>query len=99
MLLPILLVESTDDDSLAGTGMDEIAVFQVDTYMSGPLLLPAVVEEHQVALFQFSFLNFPAILLSLVFRISFEAFAIHLMIYGGCQARTIHTSLVVPPPR
>ena len=93
MLLPVFLIEGTDDDPLAGAGMDELAVFQVDTYMSGPLLLPAVVEEHQVALFQFSLLNFPAILFALIFGISFEAFAIHLMIYSGCQARTIHTSL------
>ena len=49
MLLPVFLVESTDDDSLAGTGMDELAVFQIDAYMSGPLLLSSVVEEHQVA--------------------------------------------------
>ena len=86
MLFPIFFVQPADDDSLAGASMDELAVFQVDTYMSGPLLLPAVVEEHQVAFFQLSLLDFPAILLPLVFGISFEAFAIHLMIYGGCQA-------------
>ena len=93
MLLPILLVESTDDDSLAGTGMDELAVFQIDAYMGGPFLLPAVVEEHQVALFQLSLLYFPAILLPLVFGVAFEFLPIYLFIYGGCQARTIHTSL------
>ena len=92
MLLPILLVQSTDDDSLAGTGMDELSVFQVDTYMGGPFLLPAVVEEHQVALFQLSLLYFPAILFALVFGVAFEFLPIYLFIYGGCQARTIHTS-------
>ena len=93
MFFPILLVESTDDDSLAGAGVDELTVFQVDAYMSGPFLLPAVVEEHQVALFQLSLLYFPAILLPLVFGVALEFLPIYLFIYGGCQARTIHTSL------
>ena len=93
MLLPVFLIEGTDDDPLARAGMDELAVFQVDTYMSGPLLLPAVVEEHQIALFQLSLLDFPAILFALVFGVAFEFLPIYLFIYGGCQARTIHTSL------
>ena len=93
MLLPILLVQSADDDSLAGTGMDELAVFQIDAYMGGPLLFPAVVEEYQVTFFQLSFLDFPAILFALVFGVAFEFLPIYFFIYGGCQARTIHTSL------
>ena len=93
MLFPIFFVQPADDDSLAGAGMDELAVFQVDTYMSGPLLLSSVVEEHQVALFQLSLLYFPAILFALVFGVAFEFLPIYLFIYGGCQARTIHTSL------
>ena len=93
MLFPIFFVQPADDDSLAGAGMDELAVFQVDTYMSGPLLFPAVVEEHQVAFFQLSLLDFPAILLPLVFGIAFKFLSKYLFIYGRCQARTIHTSL------
>ena len=93
MLFPILLVEGTDDDSMARAGMDEFPVFQVDAYMGGPFLFPSVVEEDKVAFAEFPFLHLPAILLPLVVGVPFEFLPIYLFIYGGCQARTIHTSL------
>ena len=82
MLPPILLVECADDDSLAGAGMDEFAVFQVDAHMTCPFLLPSVVKEYQVAFFQLSFLHLFAILLALVLCTSFQSLAVHLIIYG-----------------
>ena len=92
MILPVFLVEGADDDSLARAGVDELPVFQVDAHVGGPFLLPPVVEEDEVALFQLSLLYFPAILFALVFGVTFEFLPIYLFIYGGCQARTIHTS-------
>ena len=49
MLLPVLFVEGADDDSLAGAGMDELPVFQIDAYMCSPFLFLPVVEKYQVA--------------------------------------------------
>ena len=92
MLLPVFLIEGTDDDPLARAGVDELLVFQVDAHVGGPFLLPPVVEEDEVAFTEFLLLDFPAILLPLVVGVPFEAFSIYLFIYGGCQARTIHTS-------
>ena len=82
MLFPILFVKGADDDSLAGAGMDELAVFQIDAYVACPFLLPSVVEEHEVAFFQLSFLHLLAILLALVLCASFQSLAVHLIIYG-----------------
>ena len=91
MLLPVFLVEGADDDSLARAGVDELPVFQVDAHVGGPFLLPPVVEEDEVAFTEFSFLDFPAILLPLVFGVPFEVLPIYLIIYGGSQSRTIHS--------
>ena len=82
MLSPVFLVEGADDDSLAGAGMDELAVFQVDAHVACPFLLPSVVEEHEVAFFQLTFLHPLAILLALVLCASFQSLAVHLIIYG-----------------
>ena len=82
MLSPILFVECADDDSLAGAGMDELAVFQVDAYVACPFLFSSVVEEHEVAFFQLSFLHLFAILLALVLCTSLQSLAVHLIIYG-----------------
>ena len=48
MLLPILVIEGADDDSSAGTCMDEFPVLQVDAHVGGMFLLPSVVEEDEV---------------------------------------------------
>ena len=80
MLFPILLVEGTDDDSMARAGMDEFPVFQVDAYMGGPFLFPSVVEEDEVAFAELPFLHFPAILLPLVVGVSFEFLSIYLAV-------------------
>ena len=86
MLLPILLVEGADDDSPTGAGMDEFAVFQVDSHMGGSLLFPSVVEEDEVAFTELSFLHFLAIRPSLVIGISFEILSIYLLVDGRGQA-------------
>lgn len=91
MLLPVFLIEGTDDDPLARTGMNEFLVFQINPHMGGPFLLPPVVEEDEVAFTEFPLLDFPAILLPLVVGVPFEAFSIYLIIYGGSQSRTIHS--------
>ena len=82
MLFPILLVEGTDDDTMARAGMDEFPVFQVDAYMGGPFLFPSVVEEYQVTFFKFSLLNFTAILLSLFVGTPFQSLAVYLFVDG-----------------
>ena len=82
MLPPILLVECADDDSLAGAGMDEFALFQIDAYVTCPFLFPSVVEEYQVAFFQLSFLHLFAILFALLLCASLQSLAVHLIIYG-----------------
>ena len=80
MLLPIILVESADDDTSTSTGMNEFMVFQVDTYMGGMFLLSSVMKENQIAFTEFSFLHFLAILLPLVIGVSFEFLPINLAI-------------------
>ena len=92
MLLPVFLIEGTDDDPLARAGVDELLVFQVDAHVGGPFLLPPVVEEDEVAFTEFPLLDFPAILLPLVFRVAFQALAIHLLIDGRSQSRTVYPS-------
>ena len=82
ILLPILLIEGADNDSLTGAGMDKFAVLQVDSHMGGPLLFPSVVEEDEVAFTELSFLHFLAILPSLVIGISFKILSIHLLVDG-----------------
>ena len=80
MLLPILLIEGADDDPLTCTGMNEFPVFQVDAHMGGPFLLSSVMEEDKVAFAELPFLHFPAILLPLVIRVSFEFLSIYLAV-------------------
>ncbi len=92
MLFPILLVEGTDDDTMARAGMDEFPVFQVDAYMGGPFLLSPVVEEDKVAFTELAFLYFPAIFLPLVVGVSFQILVIHLFIYRRGQSRAIDSS-------
>ena len=80
MLLPIIFLQCADDDPMTGTCMNEFLVFQVDAYMGSFLLFPSIVEEDQIAFTEFPFLDFSAVLLPLVFGVSFEVFAIHLFI-------------------
>jgi hypothetical protein len=93
MLLPILLIEGTDDNPMTGAGMNEFPVFQVDAHMGGPFLFPPVVEEDEVAFAELSFLHFPAILLPLVVGVSFEFLSIYLAVDSRGQSRTIYSSL------
>ena len=82
MLLPISFIQCADDDSLAGTGMNEFSVFQVDSYMGGTFLLFSVVKENQIAFAEFPFLHFLAILLSLVIGVSFQFLPIDFIVDG-----------------
>ena len=86
MFLPIDLIKVADGDSLAGTGMNEFAVFQVDSYMGGAFLLSSVVKENKVAFAEFPFLHFLAILLSLVIGVSFQFLPIDLIVNGRSQS-------------
>ena len=85
MLLPISLIEGADDNSLTGAGVDEFMVFQVNSYMGSGLLFLSVVEEYKVSFFQFSFLDFPAILFQLVIGISLQILPINLFLDGRSE--------------
>ena len=86
MSFPIFLVKGTDDDSMAGAGMDEFAVFQVDAYMGGPFFLSSVVEEYQVAFLELSFFDFAAVFFPLVVGVAFKVFPVYLFIDGRSQS-------------
>ena len=60
------IIQAADYDSPAGTGMDELIIFQINTYMTGNPFFPAVMEEYQISFAQVSLTYFMAILGTLV---------------------------------
>ena len=60
------LVQTADDDTPAGTGMDETVIFQIDAYMGGCTFVLSVMKEYKVAFLKLAFAYFPAVLFLLV---------------------------------
>ena len=60
------IIQAADYDSPAGTGMDELIIFQINTYMTGNPFFSAVMEEYQISFAQVSLTYFMAILGTLV---------------------------------
>jgi uncharacterized protein involved in cysteine biosynthesis len=50
----IIFIQAADYDSPAGTGMDELIIFQINTYMTGNPFFSAVMEEYQISFAQVS---------------------------------------------
>ena len=60
------IIQAADYDSPAGTGMDELIIFQINTYMTGNPFFSAVMEEYQISFAQVFLTYFMAILGTLV---------------------------------
>ena len=80
MFTVIIFIQAADYDSPAGTGMDELIIFQINTYMTGNPFFSAVMEEYQISFAQVSLTYFMAILGTLVIRITFQFFVVYLFI-------------------
>ena len=74
------IIQAADYDSPAGTGMDELIIFQINTYMTGNPFFSAVMEEYQISFAQVSLTYFMAILGTLVIRVTFQFFVVYLFI-------------------
>ena len=60
------IIQAADYDSPAGTGMDKLIIFQINTYMTGNPFFSTVMEEYQISFAQVSLTYFMAILGTLV---------------------------------
>ena len=74
------IIQAADYDSPAGTGMDKLIIFQINTYMTGNPFFSTVMEEYQISFAQVSLTYFMAILGTLVIRITFQFFVVYLFI-------------------
>ena len=74
------IIQAADYDSPAGTGMDELIIFQINTYMTGNPFFSAVMEEYQISFAQVFLTYFMAILGTLVIRVTFQFFVVYLFI-------------------
>lgn len=76
----VVFVQAADYYSPAGTGVDEFVIFQVNAYVGGNSFLPAVMKENQISLAQIFLAYFVAVFGTLVIRVSFQFFVVHLFI-------------------
>lgn len=80
MLAVVGGAQVTDDDSSAGTCVDELAVLQIDAYVGGAAFLLAVVEEDEIAFAQIAFPFLSTIKCALLFGRAVQGLVVHLAI-------------------
>ena len=93
------LVQTADDDTPAGTGMDETVIFQIDAYMGGCTFVLSVMKEYKVAFLKLAFAYLPAVLFSLVVGVAFQMLVVDFLVMLYVSPEQSTPLMVFPPVR